>query len=133
MPRAIWLKALQRVRVEEHRPAHGVGMAELRHDGRPVLDAQFGERCDDGRLPFLRRRHFKRRDRQRVDVTDVRLWRSLDLQVDEIRLALAMVQRPTDESGGVFAQFLLRQDLFRPGNMHAFPIFFFAGPHFQTV
>ena len=107
-PHRIRLQALQGIRIEEHSPPHGIGVAKFFHNGRAISNAQFRQRRDNGRPPFLRRRHFESRHRQRLDVNDILRRRRLNFQIDEIRFSLGMVQRPPDERGGILPQFFLR-------------------------
>ena len=97
--RAVRLEPLQGVRVEQHRPAHRVRFREERHDLSYARDAVFGEEgrregesllrgvggvCPDGKglyAPYFARLR-------------------LDLDVEEVGLALRMRERARGEKGG---------------------------------
>ena len=94
--RAVGLEPLERVRVEQHRAAERMRLREPRHDLVRADDPRLGQQPRHKRTPLGGSLDGMRPDRQRLEADEVRRLR-LHLDVDEVRRALRMRQRPLDE------------------------------------
>ena len=115
--RTVRLKALERVGVEEHRPAHRVGLAEKAADFPRTGEPCRQKRLLDLRPALLRRGGFHGRDGQRRYAKHVA--NGLRLEVYEVGNALRMVERAVRQRGERRSYAGGRHDALRAGDVPA--------------
>ena len=89
----IGFETFERIGVEEHGTAHGVGFTEFLQDSRSVVYAHLFQNTQDCSLSFRRRRGLNAGYRQGVEVGKLFGLYGFYLQIDEIGSSLGMVQR----------------------------------------